>query len=141
MAKPSVARSRTKAAAKKTSSDGLSPQKLKTLIERTLDDAKAEDIVTVELIGKSSVADYMIVASGQSHRQIAGLAERVSEALKQAGQRVLSIEGLKASDWVLVDAGDVIVHLFRPEVRAFYALEKMWSTDLAPRRAKREPSA
>ncbi|MSO75017.1 MAG: ribosome silencing factor [Alphaproteobacteria bacterium] len=141
MAKPSVTRPRGKAAAKKSSSIALPPDQLKGLIERTLDDAKAQDIVAIGLRGKSSVADYMIVASGQSHRQVAGLAERISEVLRQAGQRVLSVEGLKASDWVLVDAGDVIVHLFRPEVREFYALEKMWSTDLSPRRAKREPSA
>ena len=126
MAKQSVTRTRAKAAAKKTSSTALAPDQLKSLIERTLDDAKAEDIVSIGLRGKSSVADYMVVASGLSHRQVAGLAERVSEALRQAGQRVLSVEGLKASDWVLVDAGDVIVHIFRPEIRAYYNLEKMW---------------
>lgn len=117
------------------------PEELRDLIERALDDAKAEDVVTVALAGKSTVADYMIVASGRTHRQVAALAERISEALHQAGQPVLAIEGLAAADWVLVDAGDVIVHLFRPEVRAFYALEKMWSVDLSARRAKGEPGA
>ena len=117
----------------------LTPDELKGLIEQTLDEAKAEDIVSVSLAGKSTVADYMIVASGMSYRQVAALAERVAEAVRQAGHVVLSIEGLKASDWVLVDAGDIIVHLFRPEVRAFYGLEKMWSVDLSSRRAKREP--
>ncbi len=137
MAKPVLRKGQTtsgKAAA-------LAPDELKRLIERALDDAKAEDIVALSLAGKSTVADYMIVASGQSQRQIAGFAERVCEALRQAGQPALSVEGLKASDWVLVDAGDVIVHLFRPEVRALYALEKMWSVDLTARRAKREPGA
>ncbi len=137
MAKLGARRGRTPAKTGAT----LPPDELKALIERTLDDAKAEDIVSLSLAGKSTVADYMIVASGLSHRQVGALAERVAEAVRQAGHTVLSVEGLKASDWVLVDAGDVIVHLFRPEVRAFYGLEKMWSVDLSSRRAKREPGA
>ena len=116
----------------------VSPEEIKRLVERVLDDAKAEDIVSIDLAGKSTVADFMVVATGQSHRQVAAFAERLVEALKAANIPVLSVEGLKASDWVLVDAGDVIVHLFRPEIRALYALEKMWSVDLTARRAKRD---
>lgn len=116
----------------------VSPEETKRLIERVLDDAKAEDIVAIDLAGKSTVADFMVVATGQSHRQVAAFAERLVEALKMADAPVLSVEGLKASDWVLVDVGDVIVHLFRPEIRALYALEKMWSVDLTARRAKRD---
>jgi ribosome-associated protein len=135
------------AAGRKTAGGGteqgaapVAPETLKSGIEAALDAAKAEDVVAIGLAGKSTVADYMVVASGRSHRQVAALAERVTEALRAIGAPVLSVEGLAASDWVLVDAGDVIVHLFRPEVRAFYALEKMWSVDLsAPRRGRREP--
>jgi ribosome-associated protein len=99
---------------------------LVTLIERTLDDGKAEDIVTVDLVGKSNFADCMIIASGRSARQVGALADQIAQALKQAGLRAPSIEGQEHGDWVLIDAGDVIVHLFRPEVRLYYNLEKMW---------------
>jgi ribosome-associated protein len=119
----------------------LAPDELKRLIERVLDDAKAEEVVTLGLAGKSTVADYMIIASGRSQRQVGALAERVVEALKEVGAPVLSLEGMLACDWVLVDAGDVIVHLFRPEVRALYALEKMWSVDLSRRRGKQRPGS
>jgi ribosome-associated protein len=101
-----------------------------SLVERTLDDGKAEDVVVIDLIGKSSIADCMVIATGRSQRQVAALAEHLREALAKAGARRLSIEGLKHGDWVLIDAGDVIVHLFRPEVRAFYNLEKMWGAGL-----------
>ena len=117
-----------------------SPEALKALIEGVLADAKAVDVVAIGLAGKSTVADYMIVASGLSTRQVGAMAERVVEALRAAGAPALSVEGLTAGDWVLVDAGDIIVHLFRPEVRTMYALEKMWSADMTPRRAKREPT-
>lgn len=120
------------------SAAAIPPEETKRLVEQVLDDAKAQDVVSISLAGKSTVADYMVVATGQSHRQVAGFAERLVEALKAAGTPVLSVEGLQASDWVLVDAGDVIVHLFRPEIRTLYALEKMWSVDLTARRAKRE---
>ncbi|MGD9537397.1 MAG: ribosome silencing factor [Alphaproteobacteria bacterium] len=119
----------------------MAPDELKRLIERVLDDAKAEDVVALSLAGKSTVADYMIVATGRSQRQVGALADRVVEALKEAGAPVFSVEGMLACDWVLVDAGDVIVHLFRPEVRALYALEKMWSVDLSARRARRGPGS
>ena len=92
---------------------------------------KAEDITTIDLAGKSSIADVMVVASGRSNRHVASVAENVVKELKAAGMTGIRIEGLKQADWVLIDAGDVIVHVFRPEVRAFYDLEKMWKN--APR--------
>jgi ribosome-associated protein len=98
---------------------------LKDLLLATLDDNKAEDIVTVPLEGKSAIADYMIIASGRSARHIVGLAELLGAALSKIG-RPARYEGKDGGDWVLMDAGDVIVHLFRPEVRSFYNLEKIW---------------
>ncbi|MGE0660729.1 MAG: ribosome silencing factor [Reyranellaceae bacterium] len=93
---------------------------------RTLDDGKAEEIVVIDLAGKSSIGDYMIVASGRSSRQVGALAEQLIEKLKSAGYRSPAVEGRGQGDWVLVDAGDVVVHLFRPEIRSLYNLEKMW---------------
>jgi ribosome-associated protein len=88
---------------------------------------KAEDVVTIDLAGKSSIADAMVVASGRSQRHVGAVAEQVVKDLEKAGVPRVRIEGLRQSDWVLIDAGDVIVHVFRPEVRAFYNLEKMWA--------------
>ena len=97
-----------------------------------LDDHKAEDIVTIELAGKSSIADYMVVATGNSSRQVAALAETVAQVLKdEFGIVGIKPEGARQGDWVLIDAGDIIIHLFRPEVRAFYNLEKMWSSEIS----------
>ncbi|WP_069298551.1 ribosome silencing factor [Neptunicoccus sediminis] len=96
------------------------------LVLNSLQGDKAEDIVTLDLAGKSSVADHMVVASGRSTRQVVSMAEKLSERLKQNKGVNPRIEGKAAGDWVLIDAGDVIVHLFRPEVREFYQLEKMW---------------
>jgi ribosome-associated protein len=111
------------------------PQVLLALIEKTLDDGKAEDIVVIDLNGKSSIADYMVIATGRSQRQVVALAEHIREAIdnrpEQKGRAGPSIEGLRQGDWVLIDAGDVIVHVFRPEVRTFYNLEKMWRDNLA----------
>lgn len=98
------------------------------LIVKVLDDAKAEDIVELNLIGKNPMTDYMIVASGRSQRHVAALAEQLAQKLKENGYGA-NIEGLGASDWVLVDALDAVVHLFRPEVRSFYNLEQMWADD------------
>jgi ribosome-associated protein len=95
----------------------------------SLDDAKAENIVPIDIQGKSSLADHMVIASGRSHRHVAAVADNVIKALKDAGLGTARVEGLAGADWVLIDAGDVIVHVFRPEVREFYNLEKMW---LAP---------
>ncbi len=88
---------------------------------------KAEDNTTIDLAGKSTIADYMVVTSGRSQRHVASVAEHVVKDLHEAGVRPVRTEGLRQGDWVLIDAGDVIVHVFRPEVRAFYNLEKMWS--------------
>jgi ribosome-associated protein len=92
-----------------------------------LEDSKAEDSVTIDLTGKSSIGDYMVVTSGRSNVHVAAIAENLVKDLKHAGIAGVRVEGLRQGDWVLIDAGDVIVHVFRPEVRAFYNLEKMWS--------------
>lgn len=88
---------------------------------------KAEDILTIDLSGKTAIADFMVVASGRSQRHVASVAEQVVKDIEKSGTQKLRIEGLKQGDWVLIDAGDVIVHVFRPEVRGFYNLEKMWA--------------
>ncbi|MCP5076114.1 MAG: ribosome silencing factor [Rhodobacteraceae bacterium] len=96
------------------------------LVLNSLQDDKAEDIVTLDLRGRSSVADYMVVASGRSSRQVISTSEKLTDQVKQGLGVVSKVEGKDAGDWVLIDCGDVIVHLFRPEVREFYQLEKMW---------------
>ena len=101
------------------------------LITTSLDDDKAENILTISLHGKSAMADYMVVASGTSSRQVAAMAEHIEFKLKQNKIAILGLEGLRQADWVLIDANDVIVHLFRPEVREFYGLERMWANDAA----------
>ena len=98
-------------------------------IEKILDEGKAEDIVSIPLKGKSSLADYMIIATGTSTRHVSALSNQITSKLKIMGFQIFSTQGQRNGDWVLVDAGDVIVHLFRPEVRDFYNLDKMW---LAP---------
>lgn len=103
---------------------------LKDLITEALDANKAEEIEVINLIGQTSIADYMVIATGTSSRQVAALADKIDEKLKDTPFDVLRTEGLPTADWVVVDCGDVIVHLFRPEVRAFYAIEKMWQLDL-----------
>ena len=95
---------------------------------QSLDDNKGIDIVSIPLDGKSSIADFMVIASGSSSRQVAALAEHLEVKLKRAGVAILGKEGLAQSDWVLFDTAEVIVHLFRPEVRDFYSLERMWDT-------------
>src|SRR6186713_837447 len=96
------------------------------LILDQLDEDQAQDLVTIPLEGKSSIADHMVIASGRSTRQVAAMATKLAERLKKEGHGSPRIEGLPAADWVLIDAGDVVVHLFRPEVRSFYNLERMW---------------
>lgn len=96
------------------------------MILDSLDEDQAQDIVSIPLQGKSSIADYMVIASGRSTRQVASMATKLAERLKKNGLGSPRIEGLPAADWVLIDAGDVVVHLFRPEVRSFYNLERMW---------------
>ncbi len=100
---------------------------LKTVLE-SLDDSKAENVISIDIQGKSALADHMVVASGRSHRHVKAVADNVIRAMKLAGLGIARVEGLAASDWVLIDAGDVIVHIFRPEVRDFYNIEKMWLT-------------
>jgi ribosome-associated protein len=92
----------------------------------SLEDSKAENIVSIDIQGKSSLGDYMVIASGRSNRHVAAVADHLLKALKDAGYGNARVEGLASSDWVLIDSGDIIVHVFRPEVRDFYNLEKMW---------------
>ncbi len=99
------------------------------MILQSLDDDKAQDVVAIDLTGKSTVADWMIIASGRSHRHVGAMADHLARRLKEAGHGTAQIEGLPHCDWVLIDVGDVIVHLFRPEVREFYNLEKIWGMD------------
>ncbi|MEM1238167.1 MAG: ribosome silencing factor [Pseudomonadota bacterium] len=96
------------------------------LITKTLTEEKAEDIIEIDLRGKSEMGDFMVVASGRSTRQVSALAEKITDKLKAERGVLCKVEGKSAGDWVLIDAGDVIVHIFRPEVREFYQLEKMW---------------
>ena len=106
---------------------------LHDLVLRSLDDDKAVEIVSIPLGGKSNIADYMVIASGRSTRQVAAMAGKLAERIKRDLGRSVRIEGLPVADWVLIDADDVIVHLFRPEVRTFYNLERMWAfEDNAP---------
>ena len=96
------------------------------VVLKSLDDSKAEDVTSIDITGKTTIGDYMVVASGRSHRHVGSLADRLIQDLKSAGIRDIRVEGQKSCDWVLVDTGDVIVHVFRPEVRDFYNIEKMW---------------
>ena len=99
------------------------------LILSRLDDMKAEETVTIDLRGKSSISDYMIVTTGRANRHVGAIAENVAKSLKESGIKAPHVEGLPNCDWVLIDSGDVIVHVFRPEVREFYNLEKMWTSN------------
>ena len=105
---------------------------LARLVEKQLDDDKAENILSIPLAGKSPMADAMIVASGRSARHVSALADHVARKLKDAGVQQIRVEGLPNADWVLIDAGDLIVHIFRPEVREFYNLERIWASDAPP---------
>ena len=109
------------------SADTDQVEALHALVLSSLDDDQAVEVVSIPLAGKSSIADYMIVASGKSTRQVASMAQKLAEKIKGEFRRTARVEGLPNADWVLIDAGDVIVHLFRPEVRSFYNLERMWS--------------
>jgi ribosome-associated protein len=102
------------------------------LVLKSLDDAKAEQTVSIDITGKSSLTDHMVVTSGRSNRHVSAVADQLVSALRDAGFGKPRVEGLPHADWVLVDAGDVIVHIFRPEVREFYNIEKMWAVDFAP---------
>lgn len=111
------------------SSSSHSAVDLHDYVLKQLDDDSAQEIVSIPLEGKSSIADHMVIASGRSTRQVAAMAQKMAEKLKREGFGPVRIEGLPAADWVLIDAGDVVVHLFRPEVRSFYNLERMWGFD------------
>ena len=100
---------------------------LHELVLRSLDDDQAQEVVTIPLTGKSNIADHMVIASGRSTRQVASMAQKLTERIKKDLGRNVRIEGLPVADWVLIDAEDVIVHIFRPEVRTFYNLERMWA--------------
>ncbi|MEM1377454.1 MAG: ribosome silencing factor [Pseudomonadota bacterium] len=100
-----------------------------SIVLESLDDSKAEEIVSIDIGGKSALADHMVVASGRSHRHVSAVADQLLRTLKEAGFGTSRVEGLNAADWVLIDTGDVIIHIFRPEVREFYAIEKMWAED------------
>jgi ribosome-associated protein len=112
-----------------------SPEETLRLVLLSLDDMKAEDTLTIDLREKSSLADTMVVTSGRSNRHVGSVADRVVEDLNKAGCKGLRVEGMPHCDWVLIDAGDVIVHVFRPEVRDFYNLEKMWMPGATRKRA------
>ena len=107
--------------------DRAQAEQLLELVHDSLDNDKAINIVVVDLLGKTSIADYMVIASGTSARQVSAMANHLAEKLKAAGVKGVAIEGADQADWVLIDGGDVIIHLFRPEVREFYNLEKMWA--------------
>ena len=111
------------------SADEFDSGKLVNIVMDSLDDAKAEDSILIDLQGKTSIADAMIITTGRSSVHVASIADRVFKALKEVMKGLPRVEGLSGGDWVLIDAGDVIVHVFRPEVRQFYNLEKMWGSD------------
>jgi len=153
--RPRRSRSKGKTIPDQTSADGHRslPDRSKAtatqlaLVRHSLDEDKAEDVVVIDLKGKSGFADYMVIASGRSNRQVVAIAEHLADRLKQAGHGYVPVEGKQTGDWVLVDGGDIVVHVFRPEPRAFYGLEKMWALEseaaakpkAKPARRKRAP--
>ncbi|MCL4764654.1 MAG: ribosome silencing factor [Hyphomicrobiaceae bacterium] len=110
-------------------SEGMGSEALLAEISHWLDEAKAENVVVIDLRGKSSIGDYMLIATGRSDRHVGAIADQIQRKLKEHGHGRVRVEGMEARDWVLIDAVDVIVHVFRPEVREFYNLEKMWSAE------------
>ena len=117
---------------RKAAAEADSVETLHKVILQSLEDDQAVETVSIPLAGKSAIADHMVIASGRSTRQVASMAQKLQTKIKQKCGRVARIEGLPNADWVLIDAGDVIVHLFRPEVRSFYNLERMWAFGDAP---------
>jgi len=107
--------------------------KLLKLVEKSLDDDKAENVIVIDLEGKTEIADFMVIANGTSQRQVGAMADHLQRKMKASGLKSVSTEGMPNCDWVLIDAGDIIVHLFRPEVRDFYNLDKMWTAPVAER--------
>ncbi len=131
---PALSAHEDPAAAEPSSDDQRRIGALEELVLRRLDEDKAQEVVFIDLKDKSSIAESMIVASGRSHRHVSALADRLLRAIKEEGFGRARVEGLPHCDWVLIDTGDVVIHLFRPEVRTFYNIEKIWAVD-APHRA------
>ena len=117
---------------RKAAAEADSVETLHKVILQSLEDDQAVETVSIPLAGKSAIADHMVIASGRSTRQVASMAQKLQEKIKKQCGRVARVEGLPNADWVLIDAGDVVVHLFRPEVRSFYNLERMWAFGDAP---------
>ncbi|MDP9162476.1 MAG: ribosome silencing factor [Pseudomonadota bacterium] len=117
----------TAAISSKVAKDPVDVEALHALIMQSLDDDQAVEAISIPLAGKSSIADHMVIASGRSSRQVASMAAKLAAKIKEEFGKIARIEGLPVADWVLIDADDVIVHLFRPEVRSFYNLERMWA--------------
>ncbi len=126
--KATIAGPRTKKAVVKTSVAEL--DRMQAVIWESLDEDKAEDIVAIDLAGRASFADRMVIATGLADRQISAMAMHLNEKLVEAGFKKVRLEGANGTDWVLIDAGDIIVHLFKPDSRILYGLEKMWGADL-----------
>ncbi len=131
---PAISRAGARRAPVKVSKARPHAEEILRLVLARVGDMKAEDTVTIDLTGKSSIADTMVVTSGRSNRQVGAIADRIIEDLHKAGVSDVRVEGMPHCDWVLIDAGDVIIHVFRPEVRGFYQLEKMWSRARPPAR-------
>jgi ribosome-associated protein len=129
--KPVASKARKTSTASAVSKAPSAADETLTLILSRLEDMKAEETVTIDLRGKSAFSDYMVVTTGRSNRHVGAVAENVAKGLKEAGIKSLHIEGLPNCDWVLIDSGDVIVHVFRPEVREFYNLERLWTQNTA----------
>jgi ribosome-associated protein len=111
----------------KAATPSVDVEDLHRLVLQSLDDDQAVEVVSIPLAGKSNIADHMVVASGRSTRQVSSMAVKLADKIKERFGKIVRIEGLPAADWVLLDADDVIVHIFRPEVRSFYNLERMWA--------------
>ena len=131
---PTLSRTRARRAPDKVSKVRPDAKETLRLVLARIDDMKAEDTVTINLTGKSALADFMVVTSGRSNRQVGAIADHLLKDLGEAGVSGVRVEGMPHCDWVLIDAGDVIVHVFRPEVRTFYNLENMWAPGRSPRR-------
>jgi ribosome silencing factor RsfS/YbeB/iojap len=128
--KKTIAAGPRPAAARRPRKEPSALERLQSVIVGSLEDDKAENVVTLDLEGKASFCDRMVIATGLADRQIAAMAEHLSEKLYQAGLKRVQVEGAGGADWVLIDAGDIVVHLFKPEARAMYGLERMWGAEL-----------